>query len=71
MGMRMGRYIAELRIEIAKKLLLETDWQVKRIAFESGHRNPDWFSEVFRAHTGMTPSVFRRKAGRLQPSASN
>jgi AraC-like DNA-binding protein len=64
-GLRMGRAISEQRIAIAKRLLLETDWQVKRIAFESGHRNSDWFSEVFRAHTGMTPSEFRRKSEKV------
>ena len=63
-GMRMSRYIATRRIELAKKLLISTHWQIKRIAYESGHSNPDWFSQVFRAHTGMTPRDYRRTASR-------
>lgn len=61
-GVRMGRYIAARRIELAKRLLATTDWQVKRIAFESGHGNADWFSQVFHAHEGMTPGDYRRRA---------
>ena len=59
MGTRMSRYIATHRVQLAKKLLLETDWQIKRIAFETGHSTPYWFSEVFRDHTGVTPTRFR------------
>lgn len=61
-GRRMSRHISTQRIELAKLLLSETDWQIKRVAFETGHGNPYWFSEVFREHTGTTPSVFRREA---------
>lgn len=62
MGTRMSRYIASRRIQIAKKLLATTDWQVKRVAFESGHSNADWFSQVFHSYTGMTPCAYRRQA---------
>jgi two-component system response regulator YesN len=61
-GIRMSRYISEHRIVLAKKLLRTTNWQIKRVAYESGHANADWFSQVFRAHTGMTPREFRRRA---------
>lgn len=62
MGVRLSRYICSCRIDIAKKLLKETNWQVKRIALESGHSNPCWFSEVFHMNTGMTPTQFRLQA---------
>jgi AraC-like DNA-binding protein len=60
-GIRMNRYIAIRRIELAEKLLAATNWQVKRIARESGYANPDWFSHVFHSHTGLTPGEYRRK----------
>lgn len=60
MGTRMSRFIANRRIQLAKTLLATTDWQIKRIAFESGHSNADWFSQVFHAYAGMTPCDFRR-----------
>ncbi len=60
-GLRMSRYLAERRIELAKHLLATTDRQIKRVAYESGHHNADWFSHVFRAHTGSTPGQYRRR----------
>jgi AraC-like DNA-binding protein len=61
-GVRLSRYIAWRRLQRAAELLEDTRWQVKRIAFETGHVNSDWFGQAFRSHTGMTPGEFRRKA---------
>lgn len=60
-GQRMSKYIAARRVELARTLLTTTDWQIKRIARETGHANPNWFSHVFRVHTGLTPGEYRRK----------
>lgn len=60
-GMRMSRYIAKRRVELAQSLLASTDWQIKRVAFESGHNNADWFSQVFQSHVGTTPCNYRRQ----------
>lgn len=59
MGQRMSRFIATQRLDRAKQLLATTDWQVKRIAIETGHANPNWFSHVFGVHTGLTPGEYR------------
>ena len=61
-GVRMSHFIAQRRIEIAKSLLETTNWQIKRIAFESGHGNANWFSHVFRKHTSETPRAYRNHA---------
>jgi AraC-like DNA-binding protein len=58
-GVRMNRYIASARVDLAKRLLATTDWQVKRIARECGYANPDWFGHVFHAHTAMKPCEYR------------
>ncbi|MBU0637462.1 MAG: AraC family transcriptional regulator [Planctomycetes bacterium] len=63
-GLPMHSYIAQRRIELAKLLLTETDWQIKRVACGSGHGNADWFSHLFRVATGMTPTAYRQKAQR-------
>ncbi len=60
-GERMSRHIADKRLELAKELLATTDWQIKRIAFETGHANPDWFSHVFHVRVGVTPGKYRRE----------
>lgn len=61
-GQRMSRFIASRRIELARKLLATTEWQIKRIALETGHANPNWFCHVFSAHTGLTPGEYRAAA---------
>ena len=70
-GTHLGHYISACRIERAKNLLASTDWQIKRVAHECGLPNPDWFSQVFRARTGMTPTEYRRarSTGTAPPSA--
>jgi AraC-like DNA-binding protein len=60
-GQRMGGHIAEQRIALARRLLETTDWQIKQVSAACGFSNPNWFSHVFRAHTGVTPRSYRRK----------
>jgi transcriptional regulator GlxA family with amidase domain len=59
----MGWFIASRRVELAKTLLATTDRQIKYIAHETGHANPNWFCHVFNVHTGLTPGEYRRRSG--------
>ncbi len=65
-GQRLSRFIADRRVEQAKTLLVTTHWPIKRIAYETGYANPNWFSFVFRAFTGLTPSEYRKKSRSLR-----
>jgi AraC-like DNA-binding protein len=60
-GQRLSRFIALRRIEQAQTLLLTTQWPIKRVARETGHANPNWFSFVFRALVGTTPGEYRKR----------
>lgn len=60
-GITFIDYLTRLRIKEAKRLLLETDHSLKRICFEVGYRDPNYFSRVFKKTIGMSPSDFRRK----------
>lgn len=60
-GERMSRYIAFLRVELAKQYLAETKWPINKVSKDIGFRSPDWFSQVFRNYTGMTPRDYRRR----------
>lgn len=60
-GQRMSRFIATRRVELAKTLLLTTNWQIKRVACETGHANPNWFCRIFGVYTGLTPGEYRSK----------
>ena len=66
-GQPMHRYVTERRIELAKKLLATTNWQIKYIAHKCGHGNTNWFSHVFKTETGLTPTKYRRQALARQP----
>lgn len=53
-GENMSLYINKLRIEKAKKMLLESDCRIKEIFEEVGYSNQQYFSKVFKKITGMT-----------------
>jgi LacI family transcriptional regulator len=53
--------IRRVRIEEAKRLLVETDRSISEIARMSGFGHQDLLSRVFRRGVGMTPSQYRRQ----------
>jgi AraC family transcriptional regulator len=59
MGMTPTSYIAERRIERAKKLLEETELPISEIALRSGFSSQSHFTTSFRRLAGATPKVFR------------
>jgi AraC family transcriptional regulator, melibiose operon regulatory protein len=58
-GMTLGGYLTRLRICQAQYLLISTDWEVSRIAFETGFGSLSRFYEVFKAVSGRTPRQYR------------
>ncbi len=53
--------LSTLRIDHAKRLLLETDWSVEKIAEACGAEDAFYFSRFFRTHTGVSPRTFRQE----------
>jgi len=49
------------RVELAKKLLLETSWTTDRVAHAAGLTSGSYLSQVFRRSTGSTPHRFRQR----------
>ncbi|GAB4111450.1 MAG: AraC family transcriptional regulator [Phycisphaeraceae bacterium] len=60
-GMTFSRYVHELRIGHACRLLLETDKPVTDICFASGFNNLSNFNRVFLALKGLSPRAYRRE----------
>jgi AraC family transcriptional regulator len=60
MGMTPTNYIAERRIERAKKLMKETDLAISEIALRSGFSSQSHFTTSFRRLSGVTPRTFRK-----------
>lgn len=59
MGMTPTNYIAERRIERAKKLLEETELPISEVALRAGFSSQSHFTTAFRRFAGATPKVFR------------
>lgn len=68
-GCSIGDYIAQSRIESAKRLLLK-DESVKSIAYSMGFGSPSSFCYAFRKATGQTPQQFRCQSTLLRRGAS-
>lgn len=58
-GQTPADYHLSLRMERARKLLIETDRSVSQIGWELGYELSSSFSRRFREYTGMTPQEFR------------
>ncbi len=54
------QYVIEMRIECAKKLLLETTEDISVICEKSGFANQSYFTKTFRMYTGVPPLKFRK-----------
>ena len=55
-----GKEIVRQRIERAKRLLTSTNKPMKEIAALCGYCNAGYFTNAFRAETGLTPKAWRR-----------
>jgi AraC family transcriptional regulator len=55
----VGEYVRSLRIERAARQLADTDLSLAEIALAAGFADQSHFSNLFRRHTGLSPSRFR------------
>jgi AraC-like DNA-binding protein len=69
-GRSFLRYLTELRIGAACRLLLETDRRVADVGRASGFPSPATFHRRFRAAKGVSPKGFRARFHSTRPSAS-
>jgi AraC-like DNA-binding protein len=56
-----SRFITELRIGHASKLLVEKDLSISSVAYECGYPTLSNFNRQFKAITGLTPREYMRK----------
>ncbi|MCM3630646.1 AraC family transcriptional regulator [Paenibacillus glycanilyticus] len=60
-GMTPMKYITEIRMNEAKKLLSESSLHVKEVAAVVGYDNPLYFSRIFRSTVGIPPSEYKKQ----------
>jgi ligand-binding sensor domain-containing protein/AraC-like DNA-binding protein len=58
---RFHEYINTFRIQVAKKMLVNTHLKIEAIAYDSGFNSLSTFNSVFKKEVGMTPSIFRKQ----------
>ena len=59
-GYTLTQAVAARRVEAAKNMLLRGDAPISAVAAAVGYNDYNYFTKVFRAATGMTPSAWRR-----------
>ena len=60
-GITLMEYLTKVRIEEAKRLLENTQWNTTRISFEVGCTDQSYFSKVFKKIEGISPSDYRKR----------
>ena len=69
-GCSIGNYVANARIEHAKRMLLD-EHSVKAVSYSLGFSSPSSFCYAFRRATGVTPREFRQRMPQLRVPALN
>ena len=65
LGRSIHGMIAGVRLQHAKRLLLETDLPLSAIAQRTGFSHVEYLCAAFRQATGIPPGTYRRKHARL------
>ncbi len=56
-----NRYISDLRVEQAMRLLIDTELPIAEISEEVGFSTPNFMTKVFGQRVGMSPGEYRKK----------
>jgi AraC family transcriptional regulator len=59
MGVTPHVYLANLRLERARKLLTSTSLSISEIAARVGYQSQSHFTKIFKSVTGLTPRLYR------------
>ena len=61
-GRNLSEYINLLKLEVASKMLSESNKRIETIGYEVGFNNKSYFYRVFKKHYGVTPEEYRRSS---------
>lgn len=60
-GENIMDFLINCRIDAAKVMLMEGQYQISYISSSVGYDNEHYFSRMFKQRTGMTPTAFRQR----------
>ncbi len=63
----VARYLANLRMEAAGRMLLAGGLSIKEVAAKSGYPDVAYFTAAFKKTTGITPGEYRKMRGKVYP----
>lgn len=70
-GKKFTRFVNEIRIVHACKLLTEQQLSISNISFESGFNNFSHFNRLFKNITGKSPSAYRKQLVKVLHDSEN
>ena len=62
-GLTFTDYLARVRIEKAKALLLDRNRRVSEVAYDAGFQSLTHFNRIFRKIVGRSPTDYRHSSG--------
>jgi two-component system response regulator YesN len=62
-GTGFVRYVSEVRMEKARRLLLRRDLKIYEVAAMAGYSNTRYFSDAFKKHYGISPTAYVVRPG--------
>src|ERR1044072_8789445 len=68
-GLPPNKFISAMRLDEAKRLLLNTNLSITDICFEVGYNSLSTFTRRFTQQVGLGPREFRYLAERITPSS--
>ena len=69
-GVRFNELLGDCRCALAKRLLVDTDERIERIAECTGFSEPSTFCRAFKRWAGETPVEFRHRGRQAQDERS-
>jgi AraC-like DNA-binding protein len=60
-GMTPGKFVTDLRMRAALRMLQSTHWRIKEIAAACGYDDPSYFCKNFKKVHGQSPGDFRKQ----------
>ena len=61
-GVTIWDYLIRIRMEEARRMLLETDLKTYDISGKIGYDDPSYFGRLFKKYTGFTPTEYRESS---------
>ena len=61
MKINFNSFVKNFRISMAKRLLMNTNYQIAEVAEKTGFHDSKYFNKVFKSVCGLTPSEYKKE----------